>query len=149
MHASIPEPKKLTRDEPKDTPTCAYVKLWSLLTRVNMARLRKRGLFTEGQVSCTVFTVVSYTLLLCNLASVSSAVVFEYILNEDTLMHVAAPVRIGLLVHPVNAHSCRALLLLTRLTGKNFQRKQRLVRKSQQWECLFISIALHFDGSMP
>lgn len=96
-----------------------------------MARLHKRGLFTEGQVSCTVFTVVSCTSLLCNLASVSSAVVFEYILNEDTLMHVAAPVRVGLLVHPVNAYSCRALLLLTRLTGKHFQRKQRLVRKSQ------------------
>lgn len=64
-------------------------------------------------------------------------------------MHVAAPVHIGLLVHAVDAYSCRALLLLTRLTGKNFQRKQRLVRKSQQRERLFISIALHFDGSMP
>lgn len=106
MHASIPKPKKLTRDKPKDTPTCAYVKLWSLLTCVNTARLRKRGLFPEGQVSCTVFTVVSCTLLLCNLASVSSAVVFEYILNEDTLMHVAAPVHIGLLVHAVKAQSC-------------------------------------------
>lgn len=30
----IPKPKKQTRDKPKDTPTCAYVKLWSLLACV-------------------------------------------------------------------------------------------------------------------
>lgn len=113
VHASIPKPKDLMRQTQRHSDM-------RLREAVVFAYMCEYGLFKEGRVSCTVFTVVSCTLLLCNLASVASAVVFEYILNEDTLVHVAAacrpPVRIGLLVRAVNACSRRALLLLTRLT---------------------------------
>lgn len=62
-----------------------------------------------GSVSCTVFTIVSCTLLLCNLATVSSALVLVHILRRGrTHACGCSPphmcVRIGLLVHAVNAY---------------------------------------------